>query len=146
LVTADLPSQLGGSAEEKEAVKGMAGAIDGAASTIISGGIVVNLLMASSMNLLWGMVNVLQVVANLSKLNVMLPSNARMFFDALLATVNLDILPLEGVNSVLFPFLYKKKPGDPLEPSIDSRLLSDEESADYDEMREEAMEALQNVG
>ena len=43
---------------------------------VVIGNFVANIVMSSSINMLWGLINALQITLHLSALNVYIPSNA----------------------------------------------------------------------
>ena len=105
-VQAEIPAQLAGSAEEIAALKEQAESAGQASSIGIGGGFVVNLLFASSLQMLWGLVNTLQVLTALVFMRVYVPENAMLVNMALLDSANLNILPMEAVFEVIFPWLF----------------------------------------
>ena len=105
-VQAEIPAQLAGSTEEIAALKEQAESAGQASSVGIGGGFVVNLLFASSLQMLWGLVNTLQVLTALVFMRVYVPENAMLVNMALLDSANLNILPMEAVFEFLFPWLF----------------------------------------
>jgi hypothetical protein len=105
-VQAEIPAQLAGSAEEIAELKEQAESVGQATSIGIGGGFVVNLLFASSLQMLWGLVNTLQVLTALVFMRVYVPENAMLVNMALLDSANLNILPMDAVFEVLFPWLF----------------------------------------
>ena len=64
---------------------------------LISGGIVINVVLAASLSLVWNLVNVLQVITHLNFMGLMVPQNSNAFNLALLGAANLEMLPLDSV-------------------------------------------------
>lgn len=57
--------------------------IGGAANSLASGSFAVNLLMAGSLSLLWGLINALQLLTHFPFFNVLFAENARTYHQAL---------------------------------------------------------------
>ena len=76
-----LPRQM-----DPETAAAMASAMDtanGAANTITTGNIVINILLGSSLKFLWGMINTLQFIVFFTEWNVIIPPNADMAIETL---------------------------------------------------------------
>ena len=52
-------------------------------------------LILGSISLLWGFINSLQIVAHIPLLNVLLPGNARIVYDATYTIATFDIIPMD---------------------------------------------------
>ena len=52
-------------------------AANGAANTVATGNIAINILLGTSLKYLWGMINTLQFVVFFTEWNVMIPPNAK---------------------------------------------------------------------
>ena len=63
-----------------------------------------NIAMSASLSILWGMINALQLMVNLPLMNVNFPANAIFFYTLLMNMANLDVLPINGLEGVLFTF------------------------------------------
>ena len=71
-----LPRQLDpGTAE---AIAATMDSANGAANTLATGNLVINIVLGSSLKLLWGMINTLQFVVFFTEWNVIIPPNALM--------------------------------------------------------------------
>lgn len=47
---------------------------------VILGTFILNLMLSTSMNLLWGMINALQIIGNMPKFNLYVPANVLEFY------------------------------------------------------------------
>lgn len=101
-----VPRQLVGSKEEMAQLKAQIAALGTVTNSFVAGGFVINLLLASTLSLLWGLVNVLQVITHLIFLQTNIPQHAYLFNEMLLSAANLDIVPMDTVYEHLFPYLY----------------------------------------
>lgn len=77
---------------------------------LFSGGIVINVVLATSLSLVWNLVNVLQVITHLNYMSVLVPQNSNTLNLALLDAANLEMLPLDSVYKTLSPYLYMATP------------------------------------
>lgn len=68
------------------------------------GSMAVNMVMAASLSLLWGMINVLQLIINMPLMNVSFPVNSIFFYNLLMAMANFNILPSSSIESNMFTF------------------------------------------
>ena len=71
---------------DPETAAAMASAMDtanGAANSITTGNIVINILLGSSLKFLWGMINTLQFIVFFTEWNVIIPPNADMAIETL---------------------------------------------------------------
>ena len=58
----------------------------------------INIVLSSSLALLWGLLNSLQIVAHFKLLNVVLPSNVKTYFDVMYEISNLSIIPKDDIT------------------------------------------------
>ncbi|TNV85548.1 hypothetical protein FGO68_gene9769 [Halteria grandinella] len=63
-----------------------------------------NLIMAASLQLLWGLINSLQLVVRTPLMGMKFPSNAKSFFSSFVLITNFDILPSQDLNTLFFNF------------------------------------------
>ena len=54
--------------------------------------------------MLWGMVNVMQLIIKMPLLNITFPQNAANFYTFLTSVANFDLLPTEKINNYMFNF------------------------------------------
>lgn len=54
------------------------------------------------MQLLWGMVNTLQLIIHMNMLNVLMPANVQLFFSLIVDIVNFKIVPTDSIIKGLF--------------------------------------------
>jgi hypothetical protein len=64
---------------------------------ISSGNFVVALILGGSMQYLWGMIRVMQMITILSLVNMLFPSHAMVFFEAAVLFSNMDVLSGEDL-------------------------------------------------
>ncbi|TNV85626.1 hypothetical protein FGO68_gene8554 [Halteria grandinella] len=64
----------------------------------------INLIMAASLQLLWGMINSLQLVVRTPLMGMKFPSHTKAFFSSFVMLTNFDILPSQELNEVVFGF------------------------------------------
>jgi hypothetical protein len=56
---------------------------------------VINIALSTSLFLLWGMINGLQIIGHLPMFNVLMPANAEAFFSALLNLSDFKVIPTD---------------------------------------------------
>ena len=64
----------------------------------------INIIMAASFQLLWGMLNVIQLIINMPLLNVDFPSNTVFFYNFLMTMAQFNILPSNTINANILNF------------------------------------------
>jgi len=67
-----------------------------------------NLLMAGSLNQVWGMVNNLQMVLHAPLINLQFPANAGLVYSVMISVGTFDFLPTDD----FFPYLFPELPED----------------------------------
>ena len=65
-------------------------------SGALIGNFAANLLLSGALNVLWGLLHAMQIVAHFPLINVMMPSNARMLFQVIIKIATFDIIPTEA--------------------------------------------------
>jgi len=60
--------------------------------------------------MLWGMLNVMQLIVNMPLLNVMFPQNAIMFYGFINDIANFDIIPTDKIKQAIFSFSKEDEP------------------------------------
>ena len=68
------------------------------ATFFASGSFLVNIVLASSLSLLWGLINALQLLTHFPFLNIHWPSNANSYYGALYELANLDMIPTDAIE------------------------------------------------
>ena len=81
--TIKVPKQMENSAFTKAFSTFNEGVGNGAKGALI-GNFVVNLLLSGAMNLLWGLLHAMQIVAHFPLVNIMMPQNAGMLFQVII--------------------------------------------------------------
>lgn len=78
-----------------EALDGAAGSAKSGTTVLASSNATIQILMAGSLSLLWGLVNSLQIVAYFPLLVVSYPDNAKISSGTLLDLARFDMIPLD---------------------------------------------------
>jgi len=66
-------------------------------NSVMYGNMALQIFMGSSLSLLWGMVNTLQLIANIPLFNLKFPSNIQFLFSILMTMANLEIIPVDDI-------------------------------------------------
>ena len=61
----------------------------------------INILLASSLSLLWGLIHALQLVTHLPLLNVRFPDTTKVYYEAMLQIATLDLIPTDELESLV---------------------------------------------
>ncbi|TNV87834.1 hypothetical protein FGO68_gene14781 [Halteria grandinella] len=69
---------------------------------ILYGNLGAQIFMSVSMQLLWGMVNTLQLIIHMNMLSVIMPANVQLFFSLIVNIVQFKIVPTDKIISTLF--------------------------------------------
>lgn len=77
------------------------GAANGAANTLATGSTVLNILLGSSLKLLWGMINTLQFVVFFTEWNVIIPPNAEFAIKTFRTIALGEFIPYEWLTEPL---------------------------------------------
>ena len=67
----------------------------------MGGSMVINIFLAGSLSLLWGLINALQFVTHFPFLNVTFPVFAKCWYNALLQIANFSVLPTDKIKKAL---------------------------------------------
>ena len=76
-------------------------AANNTANTVATGNIVVNILLGSSLKLLWGMINTLQFVVFFTEWNIVIPPNAIMAIETFRTIALGEFIPYEWLTGPL---------------------------------------------
>jgi len=79
---------------------------------MLYGNLGLQIFMSVSMQLLWGMVNTLQLVIHMNMLSVMIPANAQFFLSFIVNIVNFKIIPTKDIINSLLGLKDKMKKSD----------------------------------
>ena len=82
-------------------MKAQAETIKQTSSVLMGGSFVINLLLAGSLSLLWGLINSLQLVTHFPFCNVIFPDNAKMYYGIMYEIGNFDMIPTDGLEDYL---------------------------------------------
>lgn len=84
-----------------EAIASTMDAANGAANTVATGNIIINILLGSSLKLLWGMINTLQFVVFFTEWEVIIPPNAIMAIETFRTIALGEFIPYEWLTEPL---------------------------------------------
>ena len=73
-------------------------------NTMMYGNLAINLAMSASLQMLWGMVNVMQLIVKMPLFNITFPQNAAKFYTFIASVANFDLLPTDEINDYMFNF------------------------------------------
>lgn len=73
------------------------------------GNLAINIAMSASLQMLWGMINVMQLIVKMPLMNVTFPANAVTFYTFITDIASFDLLPMDKINSVIFHFTDEKQ-------------------------------------
>ena len=62
----------------------------------------INIVLAASFQLLWGMLNVIQLIVSMPLINVSFPANTSMFYSLIMNMAQFNLLPSVQINKSLF--------------------------------------------
>jgi hypothetical protein len=79
---------------------------------MLYGNLGLQIFMSVSMQLLWGMVNTLQLVIHMNMLSVMIPANVQFFLSFVVNIVNFKIIPTKDIINSLLGLKDKMKKSD----------------------------------
>lgn len=65
---------------------------------VLSAGFIINLILAASLNLVWSMLNTLQIIVYIPLIDIRFPQNAFVFSIVLMGLANFDFVPHDAVN------------------------------------------------
>ena len=71
-----------------------------------------NIVLSSSLALLWGLLNSLQIVAHFKLLKVVFPSNVEIYFEVLYEISNVSIIPRDEIALYFMELLEVKNDTD----------------------------------
>lgn len=101
--SAEIPAQL----VMTSAIKSMESAgtfTESSMNYLLYGNLGLQLFMSVSMQLLWGMVNTLQLVIHMNMLTVLIPANVQFFFSFIVNIVNFKVVPTDTIINTIFSF------------------------------------------
>jgi len=97
----EMPMQLADSSA-MDSLGALAGSVEKGSSGFALVTFLVQLLLAGSLQLLWGMVNTLQIIVQMPLINIALPPNAMMLSSSLVSLASFGFLPINDINTHLF--------------------------------------------
>ena len=75
-----------------------ANAVKNSSTMFLGSSFVVNILLAGSLSLLWGLINSLQLVTHFPLINVIFPTNAKTYFGVMFEIANFDLIPTDDLE------------------------------------------------
>ena len=70
----------------------------GTSNILMGANLALNIVLSSSLALLWGLLNSLQIVAHFKLLKVVFPSNVEIYFEVLYEISNISIIPRDEIT------------------------------------------------
>ena len=67
---------------------------------------------ATSLQTLWGMINVMQLIVHMPMLNINFPQNAVLFYSFIVDISNFDIIPTDWIKDRILKVTANDKPDD----------------------------------
>ena len=88
-------------------------------------------MLSSSLSLLWGLINTLQIVAHFPLLVISYPENAQIYSDMLLSMATMDLIPEEVSDEIVRELLGIKEDAEQTEVTLEN-LSTEMTDAGYD--------------
>ena len=87
---------------EQEEAKNEVNQLTSFMSSVLTGSVVLNILMASSMNELWGQMNILQMIIAIPLMEVDMPENSLQLWSGIIEFATFDVLPSADITNFIF--------------------------------------------
>ncbi|TNV87552.1 hypothetical protein FGO68_gene2096 [Halteria grandinella] len=100
----DIPRQLDDEDIATLLLQRQSQSIKAGATAFVMSNMVLNVVLASSLQYLWGMINVMQLIVHMPLMNLVFPANAVLFYNFIIDISNFDILPVDSMENKLFKF------------------------------------------
>ena len=84
----------------------------GTSNILMGANLALNIVLSSSLALLWGLLNSLQIVAHFKLLKVVFPSNVEIYFEVLYEISNVSIIPRDELALYFMELLEVKNDTD----------------------------------
>ena len=130
-VQLDIPLQI--ALEREEEVVSMeenANTVKESSSMFMGGSFVVNILLAGSLSLLWGLINSLQLVTHFPLTNLIFPTNAKTYFGVMFEIANFDLIPTDELEDIVDEEVGEADQSETFDPS--TKLSDSTIEAGYD--------------
>ncbi len=82
-----------------KAAEDAATVMKGGANGVVIGNLLFNIFMSGSMQMLWSMINTVQIIVLTPLMGISTPANVKMFFSTLIDMANFDVMPVEVAYS-----------------------------------------------
>jgi hypothetical protein len=73
-------------------------------NTLLFGNLILNILLSSSIQMLWGTINTLQVIVLVTLFNLSYPDNAMFAFKLIAKITRFSIIPVDKIINAMFTF------------------------------------------
>ena len=100
VVTGEIP-RLNSQSSSAKALEESVAAMSAGISGIVGTNFAINLATASSLNLLWGLIHSLEIVASFFLLNLRMPPNAEIMYSLMYDTANFSFLPAGDIQAAI---------------------------------------------
>jgi len=87
-----------------DALMSAAGGVKGASNAAVVSNLMINLVLSGAMNLLWGLINSLQLIVVMPLFQVFIPSNASFLLSVIMDIANLNVLLTDDIYGEMFNF------------------------------------------
>ena len=71
----------------------LSGSLTNVSQVVLIGNFVINVILAGAMYVLWGLLHSLQIVSHFPLVNIMMPTNARKFFEVIIKIATFNMVP-----------------------------------------------------
>ena len=96
ILIVDAPRQIP-SEEEAQAIEKGGESSEAASSSVMGGNLILNIILAASLNQLWTMLNGLQLSTHMQLFNLKFPANASFLLNFLVTVATFDVMPIETI-------------------------------------------------
>ena len=72
--------------------------------SIVIGNLALSIVMSTSLQYLWGMINVLQIISHFPLCQITFPLNAQLFYQMIISISQFNIIPTAVIDNALFRF------------------------------------------
>lgn len=87
-----------------ESLQSSAGSAETGSKAMVFSNFLINLALSSSLNLLWSMVNTLQIIVHMPLMNIAMPLNAYVVSKILVSVASFDVIPTDLIYEYVFNF------------------------------------------
>ena len=80
-----------------EALGSAVNVLDNAGKGALISNLIVNVMISGALNLLWGMINSLQIIAHFPLVNVIMPANCQLVFSFIIKIATFDVVDVSTI-------------------------------------------------